>query len=536
MAGWTAVTLLLPPLPECPVHGHRRRSRVARHGLLLVVLTCAIGAGPACAARTRTLADSAAAAAARHAIDRGCYVALRDALAEARAAAGRSRSTALQREAFTLAVLLAVRQRQLRIGGDDYLAVARELASGLDSGADAWLEIASAFGPGPGRGRWSPEEDIAARRLVADRLAGWQTVLAADRSTAAVFLLRTLQCRSDPAVAERLRALPADERDPPLLAWQRAMCGPPDLAALAVLLEREPCFAEVAYQLAIGSIRLGRLAEAEPRLEEVVAAVPEWAAAWTSLGNVRLGREDFDGARRAYDAALERAPDLAEARLGRLKSLSYLAEHAGALEEADRLLALGEWFLGEAHFWRAWNLARLGRYEEARQDVTAARSRLHNAELYKLSSMVERFLGQPDAARAELAQARNLAPDDCEVPFLVGELEVSVGRWPAAADAFVAAGTCFVQEEASARTALEREARSAASDPRLVARRRRQIEEAHDRQGASFLGAAVALARAGRRAEAREWAARALDYPKWAARARALLQDLSPPDGRAGPR
>jgi tetratricopeptide (TPR) repeat protein len=481
----------------------------------------------ACASRSRPPVGPGAVAVARQAVERGCYVGLRDALAGARSALGRSGSTPLRREAFTMAILLAVRQRQLRIAGDDYLAVATELAAGLGSWTRTWLEVASALGSLL-RPR-SPEEGIAARALLSSRFAVWRAALEADPSAATVFLLRTLECHEDRGAAGRLRPLPADDGEPPILAWQRATCGPPDLPALAALLEREPCFAEAAYQLAIGSIRLGRLAEAEPRLEAAVAALPEWLAAWISLGNVRLGREDFDGARRAYDAALQVSPDGPEARLGRLKSLSYLGDHAAALEEADRLLALEEWFIGEAHFWRAWNLARLDRYEEARRDVAAAKPRLHNAELYKLSGTIERSLGQSEAARAELARARELAPEDCEVPYLEGDLEASVGQWTRAAGAFAAAGTCYVQEEVRLRAALEQDARAEATEPRVVARRRREIEEAHDRQGASFLGAGLACARAGRHAEARDWATRALDYPRWAGQARALLQQLPPP-------
>ena len=95
---------------------------------------------------------------------------------------------------------------------------------------------------------------------------------------------------------------------------------------------------------------------ADEAFARALASFPSLVPALALRGDLRQRMEDFDTALTLYDALLERLPEHREALLGRLKSLGFLGRHAESLLTADRMLTLGTWYIGEAYYWKAWNL------------------------------------------------------------------------------------------------------------------------------------------------------------------------------------
>ena len=99
---------------------------------------------------------------------------------------------------------------------------------------------------------------------------------------------------------------------------------------------------------------------ADEAFARALEAFPGLVPALALRADIRQRMEDQEVALGLYDRLLERLPDHREALLGRVKTLGFLARHDDAVAAADRMLALGTWYLGEAHYWKAWNLFSLG--------------------------------------------------------------------------------------------------------------------------------------------------------------------------------
>ena len=118
---------------------------------------------------------------------------------------------------------------------------------------------------------------------------------------------------------------------------------------------------------------------------------------------------------------------------------------------------------------------------------------------------------------------------DCEVLFALGQVRTRQDNWPEAFDAFSATVSCARAAQAAADRRLD-EIAAAALDAARRARMRRRTEDAraaaHAREGLATLHAAASAMRAGRPADARPLAERALGWDRWAPDARRLLQVL----------
>ncbi len=134
-----------------------------------------------------------------------------------------------------------------------------------------------------------------------------------------------------------------------------------------------PSFDEVDALIGEAELAGGRLVSADEALGRALTAFPSLVPALALRGDLRQRMEDFALALSLYDDLLARLPEHREALLGRLKCLGFLGRHVEAIATADRMLDLGTWYIGEAWYWKAWNLFSLGRLDDARASVDAAR-------------------------------------------------------------------------------------------------------------------------------------------------------------------
>jgi tetratricopeptide (TPR) repeat protein/mono/diheme cytochrome c family protein len=81
-------------------------------------------------------------------------------------------------------------------------------------------------------------------------------------------------------------------------------------AANALLPGKPKHLAAIGFAL----FQLGRLQEAESRLEEAVRRAPNYALAWFHLGNTKIGLGDVDGGRACFAQALQAQPGFLAAR------------------------------------------------------------------------------------------------------------------------------------------------------------------------------------------------------------------------------
>lgn len=508
-------------------------SRATRTRALCAVVWAALLAG-GCAARSRerTLAADLAERLrlAHAAADRGCYVCLVKALdlAETVGAVRPGFGDARQL-AFDAAVLLTLRERELGLVDHGYLERARVLAAG-DADAPV-VEMAGAIPTavqGPFRDRW---DDVrTGRALTAEQLPGWRAAVAASGRLPARYALLSVECTySDVSgLTRETVSIPAPGEEP-ALSWRRATCLGRDTEALAALVSAVPEFAEATYHLGVQSLMAGRLIEAESRVRSALEAIPGWPDAAVTLGNIRLALERFDASREAFDAALALEPLHPSASIGKVQALSYLGAHAEAIRVADAMIARGTWMIGDAQYWRAWNLARLDRVEDAESSVAEAKRLLVNAAVFKLAGVIALRREKLDAARSELATARERAPDDCEVAVYAGYVESAAQKPREAGTTFALAAACYAHEAAEGTARLARLSADPSSEPGAIERCRRDVASAREEEAASHFRAASAFASAGAAADARDHATAALRHPAWAEKSRGLLLGLPRP-------
>jgi tetratricopeptide (TPR) repeat protein len=330
-----------------------------------------------------------------------------------------------------------------------------------------------------------------------------------------------------------VRGDPADDGaaplgEAPLLRYLRATCGRVDAEALARVLAAEPRFAEIHYFTAAAALNAGALLTTERELDRFEARFPQASAAAFLRGQVLLALEEYEPAAAAFARVLAVMPAMPDALLYHMRAESHVDPLRGEVA-ANRLVALGTWHQGEAHYWRAWNRRALKRLEAAAADIETAKRVMYNAAVPKLAGFIAYERDQLALAEAELVESLDRDATDCEVQFALGQVLVRTRRWPEAAARFAETLACT----RAAQEALERrlaEIREAPLDPvrrdRLQARIERQRTAERTRAGLATFGAASALALSGRSAEARPLAEAALAWPDLHERAADLLSRL----------
>ena len=224
-------------------------------------------------------------------------------------------------------------------------------------------------------------------------------------------------------------------------------------------------------------------------------------------------------------------PDHREALLGEARALIYLGRHDEAIAVLDRMITLGTWYLGEAHYWRAWNRHRLKQYDAANEDVPAARSRLPmDPQLDKLAGLVALARNEIERAEREFrAAVEHLAgrgQRDCDAGYYLASTLVMQRKWAEAAPLFEAAVPCYAEDEKAARARIGEIAASdlpGARKVRMTAAKEREIAGHQAQQARAAFNAAVACANLGQLDKARPLAERAASHPDLRDPANALL-------------
>jgi tetratricopeptide (TPR) repeat protein len=315
-----------------------------------------------------------------------------------------------------------------------------------------------------------------------------------------------------------------------LIEYELAVCGDADEAALKELLAREPDFAEAHFHLGGAALGRGKLIEAESELLKAYAAIPESPQTRILLAGIYFATEEFDKSLEFYDLALAVSLEYRDALLGKAICLSYLGRHEDAVQVLDRMLDLGYWLLGEAHFWIAWNLHELHRDDEALRHVDEAKGRLPtNSEVFSLAGTIALDLGQDGRAEKDFLEALKYNPDNRESLFGLGTLAGRKNLWRESGGYYEkAAGACAASE--SALQARIEEIRNSALSPerkeRLVRKREAQIDGLRLTEATSYYNAAAAYLNGDLKDKAAVCAGRAAAHPVLKAKAEELLRSI----------
>ena len=457
-----------------------------RLGLLWVfsVLLCG------CSARAPIAPPHAPAVDAQALIRRGCYSCLDAAFAAAVESGAHD-------TAFETALLLTLRSKEL---GLPYLPWLERAHALMPSGPD-WLDYVEMVASLPAD-PWSGDRDeilaeSSRHRRPRPVIETWRQQLTTGQGSSVfrAYLDLSLACgpflsdQRDTATAAVLQQF----GDVPVLQYRVGTCGQTSL--LHVLLENDPDFVDVHLELGRSSLQRERPdhEEALSRFRSARAGFPASATITASIGSIHQEREEWTDALDAYDATLALVPSHRDALLGRTVSVSHLLRHDEAIASATRLLELGNWFVADAHYWRAWNAYRRGLIPDARADVDRAKTLTPNAPTLVLSGVIGWREKRLESAETEFEAALNLDYGQCEAASYLGGVRAERQEWPDSLAAFQHAEQCFDLSVVTRRKAIEElsAAQSSAAVSRQIASHERAIAEAEMRRAEAARSAAA---------------------------------------------
>jgi tetratricopeptide (TPR) repeat protein len=524
---------------------HRRAPRLCDLAGEVALIMFVAGAGCASRPDRAAVVDAwpSRVSAADASVADGCYRCLETGLREYEAALAAGVDATVGPRAYRVAVDLALRERVLGMFPGEYQDAPTRLASHAEPADRAaaaevldvvpWRRGTQTLGTVP----YVPYADLPRLR---DRRRALEPLAEMDGWHARLLLLLV---GTNPVLGldEGLRQQPGPppgldrdtwwrrHPDDAALSFLRLTLLRSSLDELAAFREAHPVFTETDAILGEAELARGRLVSADEAFARALEAFPGLVPALALRADIRQRMEDQEVALGLYDQLLARFPDHREALLGRVKTLGFLARHEDAIAGADRMLALGTWYLGEAHYWKAWNLFTIGRLDQSRLSVDAARALMVNADVHYLGGAIAFREQRLDDARRDFDAAVDLEGRHCEAHFDRAAVDLTLAAWAVASAGFDEAYACLGARTPviERRIADAREARLA-DDVRaaLVARREQALRDHQAQMGWARYNAAVAYANSGKPAEARTRAGDAISLggPASAAAERLLPQ------------
>lgn len=510
------------------------RSSVARAGRAAVVAALLLAG---CAARSGSL--PATLAQADGLADAGCYACLLQAQAIYEAALQRRPSLATTRRVFRTALLLGVREKEIGLPATGHLDRARELAPTLPDPVTAALLTAASGLPWDVASQ-SPEareEFVRTSTPRGGQLQEWRAALAphVNGDVLAAYLDAALACHYLSASERVPRVLLAPH--PASVALRFAVAANcRDTALLDEVLVRDARYVEARFfrgRTTLAAAAMGRASRNAAILDLTAAyeAFPQSPSVTSAMAGLFRSLNRLDEAVRHYDETIALVPGHREALVGRTVALSYLARHDEGLATAERIIELGQWYLGDGHYWRAYN-------QLYRRDLDAARDAVERAkvlqpissETFALAGMI-RFERKElhDAAR-DLSEALRLNDANCTASWYLGLVRGQEQAWGTASAEFERAADCYAREADRLREELEAllavladdaERATLSSDyAKLIARDERAAAR-------SAYNVAYASAQSGDKARALAFAERAMADEEMRPKAEELIAALS---------
>jgi len=435
------------------------------------------------------------------------------------------------------AVLLALRERQLAILGDRHLEAAQDLLASCAECAELRMlaDIADAT---PLRAAGvvrdvSIEQEVERHRTVGANVGRWAETLSAnlaqDPAVAAFYLAlldwhprRGEQQQTPTSIAEAHAASP-------LVLFSASLFQDEGAALAQKALSLEPTFLETHLILGLHAMRAGKPAVAEGHFGEALEGLPDSVAISLALADLYFTLEEMPQAIELYQRVVTLAPEHREAHLRKGIALSLTGEPQEAVLTLTRLLDLGNWFLGEAHYWLAWNMRQLEQREEAQHHIADSKHSLpHDPRVWALAG--DLALDQDRVGLAEenflevlrLAEASAGTYDGadalCESLSSLGQIEFHRRDWELGVGHFEQAGACHGTTEAIIDRRIETIKGWSFPSPReaaLIDKQRRQREITALRKARCFYNGAVCALGAGHRDKALELAPLAAAHPAY---------------------
>lgn len=158
----------------------------------------------------------------------------------------------------------------------------------------------------------------------------------------------------------------------PLIQYKLSLFPKFDQKRMEDLLKSDPEFYEAHFFLGDRSLNLGNTLTAEKSFLQAYEKIPASISVLTRLTKIHFLLEEFDLSLEYNENILELAPEYRDSLLGKAICLGYLSRHEEALNILNMLIELGMYLMGESHYWLAWNQHEIGQLEPAWENIKRA--------------------------------------------------------------------------------------------------------------------------------------------------------------------
>jgi len=436
------------------------------------------------------------------------------------------------------ALVLGLREKELGIFKDTFLLKAKEIISTHDFLSDysVYLQIASSIPRktvGVGGGFTDAEDRIAVPfDKIKENLSDWSARLKEKSETDDFFAYLAIcyyapfnyLVRGGPDLEKLDQTFP----DSMLIRYKMSLFPEEDPESLEKLLQDEPAFYEAHFFL--GNIHLKRkeLVKAEKNFLKAYPHFTQSHSLLISMGSIYFAFEEFEKSLEFHDQILEIASAHRDALLGKAMCLSYLGRHKEAADVCSTMLSLGEYYLGEAHYWLAWNQNELKQYKEAWIHIEKSKDYLVGYEpVFFLAGLVAFNREKLDVAEENLKEAFKLNTSNGDAPYYLGKIKSIQEDWLNSGIYFERAGDVYQQNEHSLQRRIEETRNSSFSEQRkkkLISRKARQLQKTKLSKATAWYNAAAGYYNAKDKQKAVDLAEKAAAHPSFKDKAEELLQ------------
>lgn len=289
----------------------------------------------------------------------------------------------------------------------------------------------------------------------------------------------------------------------------------------------DPQFHEVFFVLGQKALERRMLVMAERKFLRAYPEIPQSSTLVISLASIYFAFEELNRSLEFYEKTLELAPHHRDALLGKAMCLSYLGRYGEAMDVCKRIFSLGKYYLGESHYWLAWNLNETGRWEEAWDHIEAAKKYLNkNAEVLLLAGKIAFNQQRLEEAEKNLKESNKLDASIGDSFYYLGKIKNIQRDWLNAGAYFDSASSRYAIQENEILKKMKEIEESEFSEERKkkhLARKTSQLKKIRITKATSWYNAAAGFYNAGYPEKALQLAIKAASHNALKEKAEELL-------------
>lgn len=319
--------------------------------------------------------------------------------------------------------------------------------------------------------------------------------------------------------------------DSPLLQYKLAVQPPVNGDDLKKLLEEDPQFYEINIFLGDISLQMGNVLSAEKYYLQAYAHIPESTILVISLSKVYFLLEEFEQCLDYNNKALELASQYRDALLGKAMCLGYMGKYEEALVPLQTMMELAKYYIGETHYWTAWNQNELERITAARENIEQAENYLYgHHEVSTLAGIVAYKQALLEEAEKHFREALRIKCDECEALYYLGNIFGDRKDWKTSGLHYEQAADCHEKTEAALRlkiTEIENSAMSEARKNRMILKKKTQILQTRQTKATCQYNTAAGYFNVGELEKALAMAQKAAQHPTFKEKAEELVNNIN---------